>query len=102
MYKAIEWEILFLILYMWMTSHLLAVMSIYYWKQRNLCSQGFDLGEVHQDKRKGVLGLSQEAYLEKLQRNIVCMRVNLRLFPSSRVMDFGNFYVPRINMKWSK
>jgi len=27
--KVIEWEILFLIVYMWMTSHLLAVTSVY-------------------------------------------------------------------------
>jgi hypothetical protein len=58
--------------------------------------------EIHRDKRKGVLGLSQEAYLEKLQRNIVCMRVNLRLFSLSRVMVLGIFYVPRINMEWIK
>jgi hypothetical protein len=47
--------------------------------------------EIHRDERKGVLGLSQEAYLEKLQRNIVCMRVNLRLFSLSRVMILGTF-----------
>jgi hypothetical protein len=58
--------------------------------------------DFHRDKRKGVLGLSQEAYLEKLQRNIVCMRVNLRLFSLSRVMVLGIFYVPRINMEWIK
>jgi hypothetical protein len=47
--------------------------------------------EIHRDERKGVLGLSQEAYLEKLQRNIVCMRVNIRLFSLSRVMVLGTF-----------
>jgi hypothetical protein len=47
--------------------------------------------DFHRGKRKGVLGLSQEAYLEKLQRDIVCMRVNLRLFSLSRVMVLGNF-----------
>jgi hypothetical protein len=47
--------------------------------------------EINRDKRKGVLGLSQEAYLEKLQRNTVCMRVNLRLLLLSRVMFLGTF-----------
>jgi hypothetical protein len=28
--------------------------------------------EIHRDKKRGIR-LSQEAYLEKLQRNIVCM-----------------------------
>jgi hypothetical protein len=47
--------------------------------------------EIHRDKRKEVLGPSQEAYLEKLQGNIVCMRVNLRLFSLSRVMVLETF-----------
>jgi hypothetical protein len=80
---------------------MVAMMSIYCKKKKKLMSSEFKRKfsrnvsviriDIHRDKRKGVLGLSQEAYLEKLQRNIVCMRVNLRLFSLSRVMVLGTF-----------
>ena len=49
--------------------------------KNNLGKESFALGkEIHRDKRKGVSGLSQRAYLEKSsKRYIVCMRVSLRL-----------------------
>ena len=47
---------------------------------KDLGEAWFVLGiEIHQDRRKGVLGLSQKAYLEKVLKNTVCMRVSLRL-----------------------
>ena len=49
--------------------------------KNNLGEESFAVGkEIHRDKRKGVSGLSQRAYLEKSsKRYIVCMRVSLRL-----------------------
>jgi hypothetical protein len=91
----------FLIVHMWLTSCVIAVMSIYCKRRRGSCPQSSKKIldeclsiiriEIHRAKRKGVLGLSQEAYLEKLQRKIVCMRVNLRLFLLSKVMILGTF-----------
>jgi hypothetical protein len=91
LYKVIEWEIYFLIMYMWMISYLLVVMSIYCMKKKLLSSR-FNkkvLGEmsliirieIHRDKRKGVLRLSHRHAKKSFQRNKVPMRVNLRLFP---------------------
>jgi hypothetical protein len=91
----------FLIVHMWLTSCVVAVMSIYCKRRRGSCPQSSKKIqdeclsiiriEIHRDKRKGVLRLSQEAYLEKLHRNIVCMRVSLRVFSLSRVMVLGTF-----------
>ena len=49
--------------------------------KNNLDEESFALGmKIHQNKRKGVSGLSQRAYLEKSsKRYIVCMRINLHL-----------------------
>jgi hypothetical protein len=57
-----------------MISYLLIVMPVYYWRQKFLSSKfdmkdldeaSFVLGiEIHRDRSKGVLGLSQKAYIE--------------------------------------
>ena len=49
--------------------------------KNNLGKESFALGKkIHRDKRKGVSGLSQRAYLEKgSKRYIICMRVSLHL-----------------------
>ena len=48
---------------------------------KDLGEASFILGiEIHRDRRRGVLGLSQKAYLEKVLKNTVCMRVSLHLF----------------------
>jgi hypothetical protein len=47
---------------------------------KNLGEASFVLGiEIHRDRRKGVLGLSQKSYLENVIKNLVCMHVILRL-----------------------
>jgi hypothetical protein len=47
---------------------------------KDLGEASFVLGiEIHRDRRKGVLGLSQKASLEKVLRNTICMRVSLHL-----------------------
>jgi hypothetical protein len=93
----------FIIVHMWLTSCVVAVMSIFCKRIRGSCPQSSKKIldeclsiiriEIHRDKRKEVLGLSQEAYLEKFERNIVCMRVNLRPFSLSRVMVLGIFFM---------
>ena len=65
---------------MWMISYLLVVMSVYCWRQKFLSSKfdmkdlgeaSFVLGiEIHRDISKGVLGLSQKAYIEKNLKEI--------------------------------
>ena len=35
--------------------------------------------EIHRDRNNGVLGLSQKAYLEKVLKSIICMRVKPHL-----------------------
>ena len=35
--------------------------------------------EIHRDRNNGVLGLSQKAYLEKVVKSIICMRVKPHL-----------------------
>ena len=47
---------------------------------KDLDEASFVLGiEIHRDRRKGVLGLSQKAYLEKVLKNMVCMRASPHL-----------------------
>jgi hypothetical protein len=47
---------------------------------KDLDETSFVLGiEIHQDRRKGVLELSQKTYLEKVLKKLVCMHVILRL-----------------------
>jgi hypothetical protein len=68
LYKVIECEIYFLILYMWMTSYLLVVMSIYCMKKKLLSSRFnkkvfFEMSfviriEIHRDRTKRILRLS--------------------------------------------
>ena len=49
---------------------------------KDLGEASFVLGiEIHWDRRKGVLGLSQKAYLEKVLKNTVCKIVSLHLLP---------------------
>ena len=47
---------------------------------KDLGEASFVLGiEIHRDRRKGVLGLSQKTYLEKVLKNTVCMRASPNL-----------------------
>jgi hypothetical protein len=50
---------------------------------KDINGASFILGiEILRDRRKGVLGLTQKAYIEKVlkkYRNMVCMRVSLHL-----------------------
>jgi hypothetical protein len=47
---------------------------------KDLGEASFILGiEIHRDRRMGVLGVSQKAYLEKVLKKLVCMHVILHL-----------------------
>ena len=47
---------------------------------KDLGEASFVLGiEIHQDRRRGVLGLSQKAYLENVLKNMVCIRASPHL-----------------------
>ena len=62
--------------------------------KNNLGEESFALGKkIHRDKRKGVSGLSQRAYLEKSsKRYIVCMRAYD--CPIVKGNSFGIFRIP--------
>jgi hypothetical protein len=66
-------------------------MLVYYWRKKFLSSKFDmkDLGEIyfvlgieiHRDKSKGVLGLSQNAYIKKFLKNSICINVVPHLHP---------------------
>jgi (2Fe-2S) ferredoxin len=58
--------------------------------------------EIHRDKRKGVLGLSQEGILRKVVKKYCMHACKSTPVPIVKGNGFGNFYVPRVNMKWIK
>ena len=85
-----------------MISCLLAVMLVYYKKQRNTYSQIFyitDLGEasyvlgieIHRDRNNGVLGLSQNAYLEKVLKKYNMHASKATPAPIVKGDSFGKF-----------
>jgi hypothetical protein len=63
---------------------------------KDLSEALFVLGiEIHQDKRKGVFGLSQKAYLEKNLKKFSLHACNPTLAPIVKGDKYGSFQSPR-------
>jgi hypothetical protein len=63
---------------------------------KDLGEASFVLGiEIHQDRRKGVLGLSQKAYLEKVLKKISMHACNPMPAPIVKGDNYGIFQSPR-------
>ena len=66
-----------------------------------------DLGEasfilgigIYRDREKGVLGLSQKAYLEKVLKKYNMQNCKPSLAPIVKGDSFGNFNIPGTNMR---
>ena len=90
---------------MWMLSYLLVVLLVYYWRQRCFCPQidmkdlgeaSFVLGiEIHRDISKGVLGLSQKAYIEKILKKFNTHKCSPSPTPLVKGDRCGDFQCPR-------
>jgi hypothetical protein len=51
-----------------------------HFNMKDLGEASYVLGiEIHRDRRKGVLGLSQKSYIEKFLRNLICISVTTRV-----------------------
>jgi len=69
-----------------------------------------DLGEasyvlgitIHRDRNKRVLGLPQDAYIEKILRKYSMHACKAMPAPIVKGDKFGNFNAPRTNMKWTR
>jgi hypothetical protein len=60
---------------------------------KNLGDAYYVLGiEIHRDRSKGALGLSQ-----KFLKDIICTNVQAQLLQLLRAISLGNFKVPEIN-----
>jgi hypothetical protein len=55
--------------------------------------------EIHQDREKGVLGLSQKSYIEKVLKKFNMYKCNPTPASIVRVLSLGNFKVPGNNMR---
>jgi hypothetical protein len=63
---------------------------------KDLSEASFVLGiEIHRDRRKGVLGLSQKAYLEKVLKKFSMHACNPALAPIVNGDKYGSFQSPR-------
>jgi hypothetical protein len=63
---------------------------------KDLAETSFVLGiEIHRDRRKGVLGLSQKAYLEKVLKKFSIHTCNPMLAPIVKGDKYGSFQSPR-------
>jgi hypothetical protein len=51
--------------------------------------------EIHRDKRKGVLGLLQKSYIEKVLKKFNMHKCNPTPTPIVKGVKFGNFQYPR-------
>jgi hypothetical protein len=67
---------------------------------KDLGEASFVIGiEIHLDRRNGVLGQSQKAYLENALNFLICISVSHRLSRLSRATDLGIFRVLEISMR---
>ena len=67
---------------------------------KDLGEASFVLGiEIHRDRRKGVLGLSQKAYLEKVLKKYSMHACKPSPAPIVKAIDLGNFNVPGTNVR---
>jgi hypothetical protein len=63
---------------------------------KDLDEASYVLGiEIHQDRRKGVLGLSQKSYIEKVLKKFNMHKCNLTPAPIVKGVKFGKFQYPR-------
>jgi hypothetical protein len=63
---------------------------------KDLDEASYVLGiEIHQDRRKGVLGLSQKSYIEKVLKKFNMHKCNLTPAPIVKGVKFGKFQCPR-------
>jgi hypothetical protein len=63
---------------------------------KDLGEASFILGiEIHRDRRKGVLGLSQKAYLEKVLKKFSMHACNLTPAPIVKGDKYGSFQSPK-------
>jgi hypothetical protein len=58
--------------------------------------------EIHRDRRKGILGLSQKSYIEKVLKKINMHKVTTHLLQYSRALSLRIFNVPETNMRLMK
>ena len=64
---------------------------------KDLGEVSFVLGiEIHQDRSKGVLGLSQKAYIEKILKKFCMQNVVPHLLLYSRTTDMGILNAPEL------
>ena len=77
-------------------------MLIYYWRQKKFLSSNFDMTdlgeasfvlgiEIHWDRRNGVLGLSQKAYLENILKKYSMHACKPLPAPIVKGDSFGEF-----------
>jgi hypothetical protein len=63
---------------------------------KDLGEASYVLGiEIHQDRRKGVLGLSQKSYIEKVLKKLNMHKCNPMLALIIKGVKFGKFQCPR-------
>jgi hypothetical protein len=103
--KVQEWEFIFLILYV--DDILLASSDVsLLLETKRFLSSNFDMKdlgealfvlgiEIHQDRRKGVLGLSQKAYLEKILKKFSMYACNPTPAPIVKGDKYESFQSPR-------
>ena len=86
---------------MWMISYLLVVMSVLLetkkflfskFDMKDLSEASFVLGiEIHQDRSKGVLGLSQKAYIQKILKKFSMHKCSPSPAPIVKGDRYGDF-----------
>ena len=70
---------------------------------KDLSEASFVLGiEIHRDRSKGVLELSQNAYIEKVLKKFSMHKCSPSPSPIVKGDRYGIFNAPRINMKLIK
>jgi hypothetical protein len=74
-----------------------------HFEMKDLCEARFVLGiEIHRDRLKGVLVLSQKTYIEKVLKKFNMHKYSASPAPIVKGDRYRNFNVPRINMKLIK
>jgi hypothetical protein len=67
-----------------------------HFNMKDLGEASYLLGiEIHRDRRKGVLGLSQKSYIEKVLKKFNMHKCNPIPAPIVKVVKFGKFQCPR-------
>jgi hypothetical protein len=67
---------------------------------KDLGKASYVLGiEIHQDRRKEILGLSQKSCIKKVLKKFNMHNCNLMPAPIVKALSLKNFNVPGINMR---